>query len=121
MQEVRQYHIKGAEIKREKSGHLIVGFSSQVMADEQLIALKDIEEKFFLAFYGCDLSRRNLEILVQLGVLELGVFHSSFSDADLTVLSQSNTLEHVKLHDTLVTQACIDEIKKQRPQLRIFI
>lgn len=116
-----QYHIKGAEIKREKKGRLIVGFSSQVIADQQLIALKNIKEKFFLAFYGCDLSRSSLEILVQLGVSELGVFHSLFSDADLVVLSQSQALELVKIHDTLVTQACIEEIQKQRPKLRIFI
>lgn len=121
MQNVGQYRIKGAEIKREKNGGLIVGFSSQVIVDEQLMGLRNIKEKYFLAFYSCDFSKCNLNILVQLGVSEMGIFHSSFGDADLVALSQSKALELVKLHDTLVTQACIDEIKKQRPSLRILI
>lgn len=121
MLEVQQYQIKGAEIKREKNGHLIVGFSSRSVADEQLKELQKIEQKFFLAFYGCALSRSNLEILVRLGVSEVGIFHSTFCDADLVFISQSKALGLVKLHDTLVTQACIDEVRKQRPQLYIFI
>lgn len=121
MQEVLQYKIKGAEIKREKNGYLIVGFSSQLITNEQLMALQSINEKFFLAFYGCALSRSNLEILVLLGVSEVGIFHSSFCDADLVFISQSKALGLVKLHDTLVTQACIDEVRNQKPQLRIFI
>lgn len=120
MQEVKRYQIRGAEIKREKNGHLIIGFSSRIVADEQLEGLKNMGEKFFLAFYGCNLSKSNLETLVQIGVSELGIFHSSFADADLVLLSQSQSLEHLKLHDTAVTQACINEIQKQRPQLRIF-
>jgi hypothetical protein len=120
MREISQYKIKGAEVKRAKNGCLIVGFSSKFILDEQLLELKNINERFFLVFYGSNLSSSNLNILLSLDVAEVGVFHSSFCDADLVKLSQSMSLELVKLHDTLVTQSCIDEIKRLKPELKIF-
>jgi|GEM_PF-2213328 len=121
MEDVIRYKIKGAEIKFERNGGLIVGFSSQTIADEQLIALRDIKEKYFLAFHCCDFSRCNLEILVQLEIAHIGIFHGSFGNAELIELSQSENLELIKLHDTFVSQSCISEIKIKKPNLEIVV
>ncbi len=120
MLEISQYRIKGAEIKLERDGHLIVGFSSQVIVNEQLISLREIKENFFLAFYNCDLSKCDLKLLFQTFITHVGIFHASFGDADLIKLCESNNLLLVKLHDTLVTQTCINEIKEKKPHLQIF-
>lgn len=119
MEDVIRYEIKGAEIKRERNGGLIIGFSYQTIFDEQLLALKDVEEKYFLAFYCCNLSRCNLEILVQLTITQIGIFHASFSNTELIILSQSETLELIKLHDTIVSPSCISEINLKKPHLKI--
>ncbi|MBC6906675.1 hypothetical protein DWB84_14575 [Saccharophagus sp. K07] len=120
MQEVSEYKINGAEIKRAKNGLLILVFSSKTISDAQLNELKEIKEDFFLVFYGCNLSRSNIDVLICLGVMEIGIFHSSFCDADFIVLVQSKNLRYVKLHDTSVTLACVEEIKRLRLDLKVF-
>lgn len=119
MQEVIRYKIKGAEIKLEHNGGLIVGFSSQTVVDEQLIALREIKENYFLAFYNCDLSKCNLKLLVHTGITQVGIFHASFGNTDLIKLCESENLYLIKLHDTLVTQNCINEIKAKNTRLKI--
>jgi hypothetical protein len=120
MQEVIRYKINGAEIKLAHNGGLIVGFSSQIIIDEQLMALRDIKENYFLAFYNCDLSQCNLKLLVHMGVTQIDIFHASFNDADLMALCESDSLCLVKLHDTRVTQSCINKINEKNPKIKIF-
>ncbi len=120
MLEVIEYKIKGAEIKLERNGNLIVGFSSQTIVDEQLIALREIKKNYFLAFYNCDLSKCNLKLLIQPGITQIGIFHALFSNADLRELCESENLHLIKLHDTRVTQSCINEIMEKTPRLKIF-
>jgi hypothetical protein len=121
MQEVDMYQIDNAEIKREKYGLLIIGFYSQKITDNQLTSLLDIKEEYFLAFYSCDFSLCELEILVRTGTKKIGIFHSLFGDNELKVLSCSPTLELITLHDTKVTDSCIAEVSKKNPNLNFTI
>lgn len=119
MQRVDSYHIDGAEIKREKNGYLIIGFSSQKITDSQIVALEGINEDFFLAFYNCAFSEKTIDFLANSKARSVGIFHSSFGDHELKQLSQSESLESLKLYDTKVTAECIFEIRLINRKLKI--
>lgn len=119
MKEVNLYQIEKAEIKREKNGCLIVGFSSQRICNDQLIALNSVSESFFLGFYSCDFSVCDLREISSTNIKNIGVFHSSFGDDEIKILSDLDSLESIKLHDTNVTSRCIFELRQVNNKLLI--
>lgn len=119
MQKVNLYKVHGAEIKREKSGLLIVGFSSQSILDSQLIELNSIKENFFLGFYCCSFYDCDLGNLKSERVESIGIFHSTFGDEELKILSRLSNIYLIKLVDTNVTAECIFEIKQANGKIKI--
>jgi hypothetical protein len=119
MQKVNLYKVHGAEIKREKSGGLIVGFSSQSILDSQLVELSSIKENFFLGFYCCSFYDCDLSSLKSDRVESIGIFHSAFGDKELRVLSHLSNINLIKLVDTSVTSKCISEIRQANGKIKI--
>jgi hypothetical protein len=119
MQKVDLYSVQGAEIKREKSGGLIVGFSSQSISDGQLIELNSLKENFFLGFYSCIFYDCDLSTLTSERVEGVGVFHSAFGDKELKILSHLSGIRSIKLVDTSVTAKCISEIMQANGKIKI--
>ena len=119
MQKVNLYKVHGAEIKREKSGLLIVGFSSQSILDSQLIELNSIKENFFLGFYCCSFYDCDLGNLKSERVESIGIFHSTFGDEELKILSRLSNIYLIKLVDTNVTAECIFKIKQANGKIKI--
>lgn len=119
MQKVNLYKVHGAEIKREKSGGLIVAFSSQSILDSQLIGLSSIKENFFLGFYCCKFHDCDLSNLKSERIEGIGVFHSAFGDKELKILSHLSNVNLIKLVDTSVTYECISEIRRANGKIKI--
>lgn len=119
MQKVNLYKVQGAEIKREKSGGLIVGFFSQSILDSQLIELNSIKENFFLGFYCCSFYDCDLSNLKSERVESIGIFHSAFGDKELKILNHLSNVNLIKLVDTSVTAKCISEIRQTNGKIKI--
>ena len=119
MQKVNLYKVHGAEMKREKAGGLIVGFSSQNILDSQLIELNSIKENFFLGFFSCSFYDCDLNSLKSERVEGSGIFHSAFGDKELKILSHLSNINLIKLVDTSVTAECISEIKQANEKIKI--
>jgi hypothetical protein len=111
----------GAEIKRDKTGQLIIGFTSQKMSNEQLDLLKNVSDDCLLAFYSCDFSRCDLSLLKKSNFKRIALIYCQFEDKNLYDICEIPSLGWLKLFDTQVTNEAVEKILLTKTNLKIML
>jgi hypothetical protein len=106
----------GAEIKRDKTGQLIIGFTSQKMSNEQLDLLKNVSDDCLMAFYRCDLS-----LLKKSNFKRIALIYCQFEDKNLYDICEIPSLGWLKLFDTPVTNEAVEKILFTKTNLKIML
>lgn len=109
----------GAEVKHDKNGQLIIRFSSQQLSDSQLLLLRELTEKCLVAFYGCDFSNCDLNILKDSTLMQIAIIYSNFTDENLREIVQNKSLRLLKLFDTKVSEGLVKQISSEMGELKI--
>lgn len=111
----------GAEVKTDKKNQLVVGFTSQIISNNQLFLMNKIEEDCVLAFYGCDFSCCDLALIIGSKIEKIAIFYSKFSDRDLLKLSASENLKFLKLFDTQVTDETLKQVRRDNGGIEFYL
>ena len=110
----------GAEIKTDKNNQLIIGFTSQSISNEQLNLLVDVDDDSLFAFYSCDFSKCNLELLERSKCKKIAIIYCQFNDRDLYSLCKIKSLNWLKLFDTKVSSHAVDKVLSKESKLIII-
>ncbi len=120
MSNIENIEIAGAEIKRDKNNQIVIGFSSQSISDEQLSALNTLNEDCLLAFYSCNFSNCNLEILKNSNFSRITLIYCQFGNNNFYQICELPKLTWLKLFDTQVTSEAVEKIQEIKSNLRIL-
>ncbi len=110
----------GAEVKTDpKTGILIISFSSTELTNSQLSLLRPLDNKYLLAFYGCDFTNCDISILKDFEISNIAIIYSKLTNKEMEEFLRIKKLRKIKIFDTHVTEDFIRSVQDSYPHVEI--
>lgn len=110
----------GGTLRTDEEGRKIVAFGSVPISQKSIGILASMNNIFAIVFYYCTFEEVDFSILESLNIQTISILFGNFGDEELLQFQRFSSLKSLKLLDTKVTKAAIQQIKQAIPSLQIL-